>query len=61
MKIKIENHRVLVADVGMVLTNGKTFGTAVLLPDGADPTDWQEITEAEAQEIIKRMEAEADV
>lgn len=61
MKIKIEKHRVLTADVGMVLTDGKTFGTAVLLPEGADPAAWHEITEAEAKEIITRMEADADV
>ena len=58
MKIEIEKHRVLTADHGMVLTNGETYGTTVVLPEGADATVWREITEAEAQEIITRMEAD---
>lgn len=58
MKTEIVNQRILTADEGMVLTNGKTFGKTVVLPVDADTSVWHEITEAEAQEIFKRMENE---
>ena len=61
MKSEIVKQRVLTADADMVLTNGKTFGKTVVLPVDADASVWHEITEAAAQEIITRMEADADV
>lgn len=51
----------LIAKDGYYYTNGDSIVRTVVLPDGADPSVWREITEAEAQEIIKRMEAESDV
>jgi hypothetical protein len=56
MKIAIVNQRILTADEGMVLTDGETYGTTVVLPEGADASVWREITEEEAQEIIKQRE-----
>ena len=53
MKTKTVTQVILTADEGMYLTDGKTYGTTVVLPDGADPTVWREITEAE-KEILKR-------
>lgn len=35
---------VLVADEGKVLTNGKTYGTAVYLAEGADASLWREVS-----------------
>lgn len=61
MKIYASTQRILKADDGMVLTNGETFVKTVVMPVDADDSAWREITEAEAQEIIARMEAEADV
>lgn len=61
MKVEIVNQRVLTAEEGMALTNGETFGKTVVLPLDADASVWTEITEAEAQEAIVRMEADADV
>ena len=62
MKNETITQRILTPDEGMVLTNGNTFAhTAVVLPVDADASVWYEITEAEAQEIIARMEAESDV
>ncbi len=36
---------VLTADEGMFLTNGETYGKTVILPEGADPAEWREVTE----------------
>lgn len=58
MKTEIVTQRILKADDSLVLTNGETFGKTVVLPVDADPSVWTEITEAEAQEIIARMETE---
>lgn len=61
MRIEVEKYRVLTANEGVVLTNGETFGKTVVLPLNADASVWEEVSEAEAQEIITRMEAEDDV
>lgn len=59
MKIKIvDDLKVLTSDKDMILTNGESFVTTVIMPVDADISTWQEITEAEAQEAIARMEAE---
>ena len=60
MKItKHNNMRILIPSDGMVLTDGVSFApTEVVLPPNADLLIWREITEAEAQEIVKRMENE---
>lgn len=38
---------VLIADEGMVLTNGKNYGKEVYLGVGADESAWCEVSEAE--------------
>ena len=43
----------LIADEGMTLANGETFGKIVWLGVGDDGSSWTEITDAEA-EIMKR-------
>lgn len=45
------NDRVLYADDGMMLTDGKIFGKVVVLAVGASSDEWREITEAEAEEL----------
>lgn len=61
MRTEAAKNRVLTADDGMVLTDGQTFARTVTMPIDADVSVWREIHEAEAQEIIARMEAEQDV
>ena len=58
--MKIENN-ILTADIGMVLTNGNTFGHTVYLGIGDSINNWHEITEAEAERLqsIEPTETEA--
>lgn len=56
---------VLLADEGMMLTDGSSFGTTVRLGKEDDGSAWYEITEAEAdermnQETIEDEATEAD-
>ena len=46
----------LIARDGFRYTNGSSIVRTVVLPEGADASVWHEITEAEAQEIIKQRE-----
>lgn len=47
MKRETVKQIILTADDGMYLTDGETFGKTVVLPETADQSEWQEITEAE--------------
>ena len=47
MKTETITQTVLTADEGKYLTNGETYGKTVVLPEGADASEWREITEAE--------------
>ena len=42
---------ILTADEGKYLTNGETFGKTVVLPEGADPAEWREVTEEELPKV----------
>lgn len=55
--MKISTRTVLTADEGMVLTDGETYGTTVLLGVGRDADEFHEITEAEYQDILAETEA----
>lgn len=46
----------LTASDGMMLTNGEVFGKEVFLGVSDSPENWHEITEAEAQEMMKSEE-----
>lgn len=46
----VENN-VLKADIGMMLTNGETFGKTVCLGIGDSVDNWHEITEEEAERL----------
>lgn len=48
----------LTAADGMILTNGKSYGRVVFLSVNDSAENWYEITEAEVQETIARMEIE---
>ncbi len=53
MKTETIKQIILTADEGMYITNGKTFGKTIILPDGADVDVWYEITEAEYSQSLK--------
>ena len=41
----------LIADEGMMLTNGEAFGKTVYLASGDDGSGWSEVSEAEAERL----------
>jgi hypothetical protein len=47
---------VLVADEGMILTDGKNYGRTVYLSVGASASEWYEITEEEYERMSKKLE-----
>lgn len=49
------DEKTIVADNGMKLTNGETFGSIVYLGNGDSIDNWHEITEEEAE----RLQSEA--
>lgn len=49
---------VLTAGSGMKLTNGEAFGSTVRLGVHDSPDNWEEITEAEAEQRMSEAEAE---
>lgn len=48
--MKIENN-ILMTDIGMILTNGSTFGHTVYLGKYDSVDNWHEITEEEAERL----------
>ena len=50
--MKTVTRTVLIADEGMVLTNGVEYGSIVHLEVGADASKWREITKTEYEEKI---------
>ena len=60
MKTQIVEQRVLIADEGMYLTNGETYGKTVVLPADADHSVWHEITDAEYAEILAEQESQME-
>ena len=46
---------ILYADEGKVLTDGKTFGTEILLEVGREPSEFHEIAEEEYNELTEKM------
>ena len=45
----------LIADDGMTLTNGDTFGKKAYLAVGASPDDWWEVTDEEATNLSTEL------
>ena len=54
--MKKETQIILTADEGKRLTDGENFVIEIRLPEGADESMWQEITEEEYQKIVSREE-----
>ena len=46
-----KSRKVLYAEDGMVLTNGKIFGTVIYLAEGVDESDFREITRKEYEKL----------
>lgn len=57
----VGNQRYLTSDKDMILTDGVSLVTTVIMPIDADVSVWREITEAEAEGIIARLGADANV
>lgn len=47
---------VLIADEGMMLTNGETYAQSVELGDWDKSENWHEITQAEYEQIQAKLE-----
>lgn len=54
----INSIAVLTADSGMILTNGKSFGSTVYLGVHDSADNWHEVTKAEAEQIMAEAEEE---
>ena len=46
----------LTASEGMVLTNGGAYGKEIYLGCNDSPDNWNEITDAEYEEVLKQQE-----
>lgn len=55
--MKTVTRTVLIADEGMILTDGIHYGTEVYLDVDGNPQEWQEITEEEYNAIQAENEA----
>lgn len=51
---------VIYADEGMVLTNGKTYGTMIFLAKNENEDDYHEITKVEYDNMLAVEESEAE-
>jgi len=49
---------VLIADEGMMLTNGETYAKSVELGDWDSAENWREITKEEYDELCAKLEEE---
>ena len=60
MEIKNKTYKVVTPKEGMWLYNEreKTISDKVYMPDGADVSVWQEITDAKKQELEAQLQAE---
>ena len=59
MQTETINTIVLIADEDKVLTDGIIYGKTIYLAKNRSPEEFNEITEAEYEEIQKQNEAEA--
>lgn len=48
--MKTVTRTVLIAEDGMIITNGETFGRTVYLAEGADASVWREVNENDVVE-----------
>ena len=62
MEIKNKSYKMVTPSEGMWLYNEreKTISDKVYMPDGADVSEWQEITDAKRQELEAQWKAEME-
>ena len=48
--MKTVTRTILIADDGMILTDGNSYGKTVYLAEGADASEWREVPENEINE-----------
>ena len=62
MEIKNKSYKMVTPSEGMWLYNEreKTISDKVYMPDGADVSEWQEITDAKKQELESKWQAEME-
>ena len=58
--MQTHNVTILQASEGHWMYNGDVFGRAVQLAPSASPDDWREITDAEKDELERKMQAEEE-
>ena len=63
MEIKNKSYQVVTPSEGKWLYNEreKKISDKVYMPDGADVSEWQEITDAKKQELEAQWQAESEV
>ena len=63
MEIKNKTYKVVTPNEGMWLYNEreKTISDKAYMPDGADVSVWQDITEAKKQELESQWKSEAEM
>ena len=63
MEIKNKTYKVVTPSEGMWLYNesDNIISNKVYMPDGADVSEWQEITDAKKQELEAQWQAESEV
>ena len=52
----MRTRKVIYADYGMVLTDGKHYGKQIFLSEDSSPYDYWEITEEEYESILRKNE-----
>ena len=62
MEIKNKSYKVVTPSEGKWLYNEreKTISDKVYMPDGADVSEWKEITDAKKQELEEKWQAEIE-
>lgn len=55
----MQKRTTLIADEGMILTDGKDYASVTYLAVGADESQWYEIPQEEYERIMAEQEAEA--